>query len=283
MFDRNRTGYIELENMLLLILGAKDIPAKKIVKTYLCVMGSLLIYTIFSALTGRVENLIYYQEGRRARMALGIGYPTDFSAYIFYGILSYIFIRGKKLRYIELGIIAVMGGVVYWVTDARLNTICILMTAAIFVYNKWRNDAAKRKEKVYEMCPWWSMLLALSPILCAAFMIVGSCLFPTENKVIALLDRVLNYRFYQGYKAIDIYGFHPWGQDIQLVGFGGTTEVPKHYFFLGQLVFEYWDAVWGTVFGERAFDMDLDVFPCKGNERLDDAMDYCNYSSSMYD
>lgn len=251
LFNVNRNGYEELEVLLLLIIGAKDIEFRKIVKTYFAVMLALLLFTVASALMGKVENLVYLQEGRRSRMSLGIGYPTDFSAYIFYGVLSYIYIRGTKIKYAELLGSMLLGIGVYWITDARLNTICTLATVFIFIYMKWRCDGAKKSGKEYCMSKVWSFLLALAPVLCGTFMIVFSILYSSGSAVTNFLDRVLNYRLYQGNKAIDIYGFTLWGQYIPMQGYGGTTEVPKHYFFLDSsylnIVMQYGLLVLGVV------------------------------------
>lgn len=232
LFNYNRNGYDELVHIFLLIIAAKGISLKKIVRVFLCVLSVLLVVTVGAALLGKIENLVYYQEGRRSRMALGIGYPTDFSAYVFYGILCYTYLRGERLKYIETGIIFLLGCAVYWITDARLNTLCILITAAVFTYNKWKNDRAKKCGNIYTMNKAGSMILALSPVLCGAFMVIASVFYSTGSKITEILDRVLNYRLYQGNKAIDIFGFTLWGQQIPMQGYGGTTELPKHYFFL---------------------------------------------------
>lgn len=232
LFNVSRNGYVELEILLLLIIGAKGIDFRKIVRIYFIITAVLLFITIIAALSGKIENLVYLQEGRRSRMALGIGYPTDFSAYVFYGVIAYIYIRSKKLKYLELAVLFALGIGVYFITDARLNTVCIIMTVFIFTYLKIRQDYGRKVNKEYRINGIWSFLLALSPVLCGAFMIVCSILYSTGSTITNLLDRVLNYRLYQGNKAIDIYGFTMWGRYIPMQGYGGSTELPKHYFFL---------------------------------------------------
>lgn len=251
LFNVSRNGYVELEILLLLIIGAKDIDFRKIVRIYFIITAVLLFITIIAALSGKIENLVYLQEGRRSRMALGIGYPTDFSAYVFYGVIAYIYIRSKKLKYLELAVLFALGIGVYFITDARLNTVCIIMTVFIFTYLKIRQDYGRKVNKEYRINGIWSFLLALSPVLCGAFMIVCSILYSTGSTITNLLDRVLNYRLYQGNKAIDIYGFTMWGRYIPMQGYGGSTELPKHYFFLDSsylnIVMQYGLLIFGIV------------------------------------
>lgn len=82
-------------------------------------------------------------------------------------------------------------------------------------------------------------------------MIVCSILYSTGSTITNLLDRVLNYRLYQGNKAIDIYGFTMWGRYIPMQGYGGSTELPKHYFFLDSsylnIVMQYGLLIFGIV------------------------------------
>lgn len=251
LFNVSRNGYVELEILLLLIIGAKDIDFQKIVRIYFIITAVLLFITIIAALSGKIENLVYLQEGRRSRIALGIGYPTDFSAYVFYGVIAYIYIRSKKLKYLELAVLFALGIGVYFITDARLNTVCISMAVFIFTYLKIRQDYGRKINKEYRINGIWSFLLALSPVLCGAFMIVCSILYSSGSTITNLLDRVLNYRLYQGNKAIDIYGFTMWGQNIPMQGYGGSTELPKHYFFLDSsylnIVMQYGLLIFGIV------------------------------------
>lgn len=251
LFNINRTGYTQLELIVLLIIGARNIEFEKIVKTYFIVSFAILTITIFSALTGQIENLVYIQEGRRARMAMGIGYPTDFAAYVFFDVLAYCYIRGRKIKYIEFIIIFALGIGIYLITDARVDMICIIMTACIFTYIKAREDYAKRQKKEYQVNKWWSFILSLAPLICAAFMIAFCILYSFGSPITNLLDKILNYRLSQGNKAIDIFGFTLWGQYIPMQGFGGTTEIPSHYFFLDSsyvnIIMQYGILIFGSI------------------------------------
>lgn len=228
----NRKGYDEFKNMFLLILGAKDIPLKKIIRVYFIVSASLLIITMFAALMGRIDNLFYYQGSRRRRIAMGIIYPTDFSAHVFFIILCYVFLRRENILYIELLGVFIAGLVVYWLTDARLNTVCILLISLVFTFHKWISNKSKKQGKIYKRNSLFSLFLALTPVFAATFMIILSAFYDSENKVMNFLNKIINNRFSQSHKAIKIYGFSLLGQSIPMQGYGGTTELPKHYFYL---------------------------------------------------
>lgn len=221
-----------LQDLLLLIVGAKDISFKKLLKVYVSTIGILLLFTIGMALTGRIENLIYFQEGRRPRIAFGIGYPTDFSAYIFYILLAYFCVRGKKVSYIEIGVSVLMALFVYWFCDARLNTICILIMSGIFLYNKLIHLHCKKKHKIYSMNPICQQMLTLSTSIAAIFMVAVTMLYSIDNKILVYLNNFLNNRLLYGNLGYDRYGLSFFGQYISEQGAGGTVEAVKHYFWL---------------------------------------------------
>ncbi len=228
----SRNGYEEYMYLLILIIGARGISFKKLIKVYAAVTAVLLIITIAAALSGYIENLTYYQEGRRTRYAFGINYPTDFSAILFYLILACFYIRGKKLKYIELGIAGLLGIFVYWFCDARMNTICIIGASLVFAVHKFFSKKAEKKQKEYRICKPISMLLILSGILCSLVMTGLTMLYSPNNPIIAFIDNALSSRLRLGHKGIDIYGFTLWGQNIPMIGLGSTTKDVDFYFFL---------------------------------------------------
>ena len=228
----SRNGYEEYMYLLILIIGARGISFKKLIKIYTAVTAVLLVITIAAALSGHIENLTYYQEGRRTRYAFGINYPTDFSAILFYLILAWFYIRGKKLRYIELGISSAIGIFVYWFCDARMNTICIIGASVVFAVHKFFTKKAGKQKKEYKIFKPVSMLLILAGILCSMIMTGLTMLYSPNNPVIAFIDNALSSRLRLGHKGMDIYGFTLWGQHIPMIGLGSTTEDVDFYFFL---------------------------------------------------
>ena len=228
-------GRVEQEyliNFLLVLIGAKGISFRKMMIVYEIVTVGLLIFTMAAALTGHVENLVYYQEGRRARQSFGICYPTDFSAHVFFSILGYGYLRKEKITYAETAVIAGIGIAVYYFCDTRVNTACILLTAGVLLYNKIRVRRAEKNYRVYTMNGVWSVLLSMSTVFCAFFMCLMTLWYSPDNPVSCLLDKALSGRLRLGNKGIDLFGFGLFGQYIPMQGNGSTTEEQVRYFFL---------------------------------------------------
>ena len=65
------TGYMEVLDTVLLILGAKEVRYESILKIYILVKTPLIILTIVGSQIGILQNLVYNQEGR-VREAFGL-------------------------------------------------------------------------------------------------------------------------------------------------------------------------------------------------------------------
>ena len=247
----NHNGYDEIYNCFLLIVGARGIDFRKICKVFFAVVGGLLVITVAAALTGHVENLVYHQEGRRTRIAFGICYPTDFSAYVFFLSAVYCYLRRNKLKYIELGIIAGLAAFVYYFCEARLNTVCILLLVAGFGYYKIQSRRAMKKGESYRMHGGVSTFLAIVPTLCAGGVLAASWLYSENNRLLSFVNNLLNSRLYFGKKGLDLYGLSLLGRYIPMRGNGSTTEEAVHYFFLDSsymyVLLQYGAVVFGIV------------------------------------
>ncbi len=216
----------------LLIIGAKEISFKRIVKVHLCTLGILLAITISASMIGIVDQVSYVIAGRRTRYAFGMTYPTNFATYIFYLILYYWYCRREKILYREIAIIAAIGVSLLLLCDARCTFICVLLTVIAMCYckSRWKTDMI-------------SALLALSTPLAAVFWMGLTLLFDSQNNYFQKIDDLVSSRLTCGKKGADIYGFHLWGQEISMNG-NGEGILSKKYFFLDSSYMQF-----GIIYG----------------------------------
>lgn len=230
MMSHYVSGYDFLVDLLILILGAYRVDFENILKTYLAVWTVLMAITIVGALTGAAENLVYVQgeNGERVRMALGICYPTDFAAYVAFMMFAYVCLRDKYITYIELAIIAVIAGVVYWITDARTDFIVMEMLVVVVLL-------AKKNEKQFEKLINKKMIniaYALFPILLCIIVYALSIAFDYDNNILVKLNEKMSNRLLMGRTTFDNYSINSFGQYVFEQGSGGHTEFGTFYFFI---------------------------------------------------
>ena len=224
------SGYDFLVDLLILILGAYRVDFEKILKTYMAVWAVLMAITIVGALTGAAENLVYHQggNGERTRMALGICYPTDFAAYVAYMMFVFVCLRDKYITYIEIGAMAVLAGVVYWITDARTDFIVMALLIALVLFTKRKYNIIRLALKSRSIIK----SIIFIPLAVSAIPWILTCLYNQKNVLWQKIDAILSGRLYMGNIAVNNYRLTPFGQYIQESGFGGSLYWPDNYFFI---------------------------------------------------
>lgn len=225
-------GYKETLTVVLLMLGARGISLKKIIKVYFMAAAAVVFGVVAASQIGLIENLVYRQSGRNLRMAFGFTYPTRFAAHIFYLILWYWYLRDEKLTYRET-LIPVCAGVFLWFfCEARLSSISLMILSFVMIYNIFQRKKALKDRVEYEMNPYFAQLLAASVVFLTSLILLLSALYSPDRQILKMLNGVLSSRLYLGKKAIDIFGFQIWGRWIRLAGNGGYLTRNSRYFYI---------------------------------------------------
>ena len=232
-------GYAELFDTALLILCAKDIPYRSIIKTYLSVKIPMILLTIVFSQVGLVENLIYDQHGR-IREAFGFVYPTDFAAQIFFVLVAWVCLRELKITYLELIVMLVIAGLLKYFCDPRCSVICIILLVlwVTFLKNKKYIPARLRDSKWIHGIFRWTCLAI--PYFFAGFMILVSRFYNPENPILSKINSLITGRLALGAKGFDNYDSTWYGQYIEMIGSGGTTQKATNYNFIDCSYLNIW-------------------------------------------
>lgn len=217
------TGYVELFDAALLIVGAKGVKFQSIIKTYLTVKVIFIISVVLGSRIGLFENLIYNQHGR-IRESFGFIYPTDFAAQVFFVVAAWAILRKMKLTVIDLFGMVLLAIFLKWKCDARTSVACILCIVVGVFFLK----IIKRIEKQSVLK---KIFLSL-PYIFSGVMILICRFYNPNNQILAWINRVTSQRLRFGKKTFDNYDIKLFGQYIEMIGNGGTTEKPIDYTFI---------------------------------------------------
>lgn len=231
MMSHYVSGYDFLVDLLILILGAYRVNFRNILKTYIAVWSVLLVVTIIGAMTGLAENLVYYQGegGERVRMTLGICYPTDLAAYVVFLMFAYVCVRDEYITYLEICVMAALAGAVYYITDARTDFIVMEMTAFATLFIK----KISQKHKYILENKIIKIMYYIIPVMVCTISWWITAIFTYENAFLTKLnDGFISNRLSMGKQAIDDYGITLFGKYVIEMGYGGSTDVNKPYFFI---------------------------------------------------
>lgn len=227
------SGYLNPFFWVLILTGCKDISFEKILKVYLVITGSIMVLALCAALLGVIENLIYESDGRGVRIAFGSVYVTDFASHIFYIILVFCYLKAERLKTYHFAGIIIITGVVYYFCRTRLDCISMLLIVIIFGINQWLHRFPYDKNGVLTKwkCFWKEFGLVSIPFF-TFISYIFTVYYQEENKVFLLVNKILSNRLSLGKTGLNIYSAKIWGQAVEMVGSGGTTQWPVDYFFI---------------------------------------------------
>lgn len=227
------SGYTNPFFWFLVLLGCKNISFEKILKVYLVIVGSIMVLAFCAALLGVIENLIYKSAARGVRIAFGSVYVTDFASHIFYIILTYCYLKAERLKVYHFVCIIIIAGLVYYFCRTRLDCISMLLIVIAFGINQWIQKFSH--DGIWVLKKWrnfWRWLGLVSMPLLAIASFITTKFYREDNQLLAFFDKIISTRLSLGKIGLDSYPIKLWGQPINMVGAGGTTQWLSDYFFI---------------------------------------------------
>lgn len=203
------------------ILGAKNIEFRNIIKLFFGTVCILLVGTVLISQANIVKDFVYIRDGFH-RHSLGISYPTDTAAYIFYLLLAYYYLKFKKLTWRSYVAVFLLDIVIYELTQARNSFILILLTIPVI----WIAQRASQKHLVSRGIA--SFYWAVVP-LTAYCTVLLAWLYNGGNKFFKIMDHALSGRLSLSHQAIKKYGFSLFGHHITENGWGGAKGLKNFH------------------------------------------------------
>lgn len=205
---------------LLLILGCLEIPFKKIAKNYVIIVSIVLIVAYITTVIGLTKNYtIVTQDG--IKYAMGGTYPTDFAAHIFYLLCAYVYMRAKKINFLDL--LLVVFGLVFvkYLTKTQADTIAIFVLLLVVVIYIFQNRILKVKflKKIYTNVIGWTFII---PGVFAGIIYWLTFSFNYIDPAFTKLNQLFTNRLALGNQAFVSYGIKLFGQPVFQNGWGGT-------------------------------------------------------------
>ncbi len=226
------SGYTEAFFWICMVVGAKNVPFKKILQIYLIISVSIVLLAFCASLLDVIENLQYERDdGYIVRNSFGILYTTDFASHIFSIVLVAFYLLRDRLRIYHYVIAVVLAVLVYRFCYTRVDVICIFLLIGVFiVVNLWdRGHLLSKKFRTGEkntLLFRWCM-----PIL-AGIMIVLTALYSPDNRIIYRINTILSDRLAYGKLGFTRFSVTLFGQYAPMEGNGSTVIHLKDYFFV---------------------------------------------------
>ncbi|AXQ78534.1 hypothetical protein DDV21_005280 [Streptococcus chenjunshii] len=211
--------------LAIFLMGAYKIDVRKIITVYLIIIGSIMLLTFISSLLGLIPNLQYIRPDTGiVRNSFGIIYPTDFAAHVFYLYLFSAYLFLWKRPWLLAGVGLFTAWFLIRFSDARLDALTVLITGFIFVLIYYLP-----KNRLYHKLMSWSALATVAAAYLSYYLTVH---FNPRQPFYAKVNAQLSGRLSLGKRALDLYGIKPFGQVIEFIGNGGSTDSVSNYNFV---------------------------------------------------
>lgn len=227
--------HMELVMWVLLVLGARNVPVEKILKIYLLITGSIVMVAFCASQLGIIVNLVY-KSAEGARNAFGIVYPTDLAAHVFGLIIVWLYLHRGRVKSVQVGVIALFTGILFWFCRTKLDCICILLAVCMFCLIQWVSRKYSSIARITAYRPFrrkYFQLLQQS--IFPVFMLFSLCatwLYNGNGKLLSGNFPSLEARLVLGKRGLQNMGVKIFGQAVNMVGAGGGTDFRPDYNFI---------------------------------------------------
>ncbi len=241
------SGYTEAFCWICMVVGAKNVPFKKILQIYLIISVSIVLLAFCASLLDVIENLQYERDdGYVVRNSFGILYTTDFASHIFSIVLVAFYLLKDRLRIYHYVVAIVLAVLVYRFCDTRVDVICIfILIGAFIVVNLW--DRGHLLSKKFRTGEKNTLLFRWCMPIFAGIMLALTALYSSDNRIIYRINTVLSDRLMYGKQGLSRFGLTLFGQYAPMEGNGSTVVHLKDYFFV-DCSYEYVLIRYGLIF-----------------------------------
>ncbi|WP_137597315.1 hypothetical protein [Paucilactobacillus kaifaensis] len=199
--------------MTTLVITAKGLDFEEILKWYVILATIILVLIVLLSELDVIRNLSYLRMGH-IRYAFGIVYPTDFASHVFYLLLAYCYLWFHSLNYKHYLILFIIAGLIYYFTNARLDTILILAIIPTMII------ARKKQYTNFDSHGILNYSWMTTGII--AYLAIMVSVFYSTNGPLVLINKLISSRISLSHSGFIDYGVSVVGQAVKEYGWGGA-------------------------------------------------------------
>lgn len=199
------SGWYVIMVLAILLINMKNINIRKLIIIWIIEISILMLFIAISYKLGVIgETVISWDRDTGIdRYTLGYNYTTFSSNYFFHLTIFYLYIKGNLIKYLELGVLALLNIYLYNLTNTKAAVIYSVLAIILVILIKKFNFS-----KGVSYINKFSMFVGgfVAGLL--------TYLYKYDSAIISEINVILSGRLYYGYKGIEEYGITLFGQKI---------------------------------------------------------------------
>lgn len=209
----------------LLIMAEAPSDFRRILKVYAICQGFILLFIPFLSSFGLLSNVMF--DADRLRQGMGFTWTTTAPMMLFFFILTIYKIQNTKMSSFTVYLFALSVLWLYFLTNTRMVFLCsLLFLVLILLTNKWPRWFDFTEQR------WFYYVLVILPLFLAMLSFVLVMFYDQNNAIFKILNKVLSGRLSLTQKAVQRYGIHLLGENIEWMGHGLETVRASKYIYV---------------------------------------------------
>lgn len=199
------SGWYVIMILAILLINMKNINIRTLIIIWIIEISILMLFIAISYKLGVIgETMVSWDRDTGIdRYTLGYSYTTFSSNYFFHLTIFYLYIKGNLIKYLELGVLALLNIYLYNFTNTKSAVIYSILAIILVILTKKFNFS-----KGVSYINKFSMFVGGF----AAGLL--TYLYKYDSAIISEINVILSGRLYYGYKGIEDYGITLFGQKI---------------------------------------------------------------------
>lgn len=199
------SGWYVIMILAILLINMKNINIRTLIIIWIVEISILMLFIAISYKLGVIgETMVSWDRDTGIdRYTLGYSYTTFSSNYFFHLTIFYLYIKGNLIKYLELGVLALLNIYLYNFTNTKSAVIYSILAIILVILTKKFNFS-----KGVSYINKFSMFVGGF----AAGLL--TYLYKYDSAIISEINVILSGRLYYGYKGIEDYGITLFGQKI---------------------------------------------------------------------
>ncbi len=207
-----RTDHNSVFFIMIFIFCARNIDFKRIAKFSFWVILATVAFVIIGSYIGIVDNYVF--EGSwRSRQFLGFRYCLYAPMYLFYLIALYLYIRGRKIKWLEMVFMVLINIWMYLQAVSRLAFIFSIVLILIGAFFKLKPMFLKGKRTIYG-------ILIFSFLICFTINLILVLTYDESVPILKELNQLMGKRLDNAHTSVLDNGIHFLGHELWMRGNG---------------------------------------------------------------
>ena len=199
------SGWYVIMVLAILLVNMKNINIRKLIIIWIIEISILMLFIAISYKIGVIgeTTISWDRDTGIERYTLGYNYTTFSSNYFFHLTIFYLYIKRNLIKYLELGVLALLNIYLYNFTNTKAAVIYSVLAIILVILMKKFNFS-----KGVSYINKFSMFVGgfVAGLL--------TYLYKYDSAIILEINVILSGRLYYGYKGIEEYGITLFGQKI---------------------------------------------------------------------